>query len=36
MDTSTFLDFEHLHHLIAQVVDYFDGDAAGLGFLEGA
>ena len=26
---------EHLHHLIPEVVDHFDGDAAVLGFVEG-
>jgi hypothetical protein len=27
---------KHLHHLIAEVVDALDGNAAGLGFVEGA
>ena len=27
---------EHLHHLAPEVVDHFDGDAAVLGFVEGA
>ena len=26
---------EHLHHLVPEVVDHFDGDAAVLGFVEG-
>jgi len=27
---------KHFHHLIAEVVDYFDGDTTGLGFVEWA
>ena len=30
------LNFENLHHLVAQVVDHFDRDAAGFGLFEGA
>lgn len=27
---------KYFHHFVAEVVDDFDGDAAGLGFVEGA
>jgi hypothetical protein len=32
----TILNLEHLHDLVAEVVDHLDGDAAGLGLVERA